>query len=73
MTSSQTSCSFIRKPPEGLFARLLDSVSDIYALVLDQDGLITYANVSFLDHFGLGLGRHLRPHLPRPGSALFGH
>ena len=53
MTSSQTSCPFIRKPPEGLFARLLDSVTDMYALVLDQDGLITYANLSFLKHFGL--------------------
>jgi PAS domain S-box-containing protein len=51
MNSSQTSCSFIRKPPEGLFARLLDSVTDIYALVLDQDGLVSYANVSFLEHF----------------------
>ncbi len=53
MTSSQVSCAFVRKPPEGLFARLLDSVSDIYALVLDQDGQISYANVSFLEHFGL--------------------
>jgi two-component system sensor kinase FixL len=54
MTSSQTSCTLIRKPPEGLFARLLDSVNDMYALVLDRDGLVTYANVSFLEHFGWG-------------------
>ena len=53
MTSSQTSRPLLRKPPEGLFGRLLDSVTDIYALVLDQDNRITYANVSFLDHFGL--------------------
>jgi PAS domain S-box-containing protein len=51
MTFSQPSCT-IRKPPEGLFGRLLDSVTDTYAVVLDQDGLISYANVSFLNHFG---------------------
>jgi hypothetical protein len=27
----------MRKPPEGLFARLLDSLTDRYALVLDRD------------------------------------
>ena len=43
----------MRKPPEGLFARLLDSLTDMYALVLDEDLHITYANVSFLKHFGL--------------------
>jgi PAS domain S-box-containing protein len=43
----------MRQPPEGLFARLLDRVSDIYALVLDQDLRIIYANISFLEHFGL--------------------
>ncbi|MFZ5447124.1 MAG: ATP-binding protein [Thermodesulfobacteriota bacterium] len=53
MTSSQTSCTLTRKPPEELFARLLESTADIYALVLDQDYHITYANISFLDHFGL--------------------
>jgi PAS domain S-box-containing protein len=53
MTSSPTPCPFIRKPPEGLFARLLDSLTDMYALVLDQEGRITYANLSFLNHFGL--------------------
>jgi PAS domain S-box-containing protein len=53
MTASQTTCTFIRKPPEGLFAHLLDSVTDIYALVLDQDGQISYANASFLEHFEL--------------------
>jgi two-component system sensor kinase FixL len=53
MTASQTSCTCKRKPPERLFARLLDSLTDMYALVLDQDGLITYANLSFLKHFGL--------------------
>ena len=53
MTSSQTPRSLTRKPPEGLFARLLDSLTDMYALVLDEDLGITYANVSFLKHFGL--------------------
>jgi len=43
----------MRQPPEGLFARLLDSLTDMYALVLDQDLGIIYANVSFLEHFGL--------------------
>ncbi len=54
MTATPTPCTFtVRKPPEGLFARLLDSLTDMYALVLDQDGRITYANLSFLEHFGL--------------------
>ena len=53
MTSSPTPRSLMRKPPEGLFARLLDSLTDMYALVLDEDHRITYANVSFLKHFGL--------------------
>jgi len=53
MITSQSSCSFIRKPPEGLFARLMDSLIDMYALVLDENGLISYANLSFLKHFGL--------------------
>jgi PAS domain S-box-containing protein len=53
MPISQTSSTLIRKPPEKLFARLLDSIPDMYALVLDQDGRITYANLSFLEHFGL--------------------
>jgi len=43
----------MRKPPEGLFTRLLDSLTDMYALVLDQDRHIAYANLSFLEHFGL--------------------
>jgi PAS domain S-box-containing protein len=53
MTSSQIPRTLIRKPPEGLFARLLDSLTDMYALVLDEDLGITYANASFLKHFGL--------------------
>jgi len=53
MTSSPTPPDSIRKPPEGLFARLLDGLTDTYALVLDRDERITYANVSFLEHFGL--------------------
>ena len=53
MTSSQKPRSLMRKPPEKLFARLLDSLTDMYALVLDEDLRITYANVSFLKHFGL--------------------
>jgi PAS domain S-box-containing protein len=52
MISPPTSCTWIRQPPEGLFARLLDSVTDMYAVVLDQEGLISYANASFLEHFG---------------------
>ncbi len=44
----------MRKPPAGLVARLLDSLADIYTLVLDQDRRIVYANVPFLEHFGLG-------------------
>jgi PAS domain S-box-containing protein len=43
----------MRQPPEGLFARLLDSLNDMYALVLDQDLRIIYANVAFLEHFEL--------------------
>jgi len=39
-----------RKPPEGLFARLLDSLTDIFTLVLDQDLRVIYANASFLKH-----------------------
>jgi len=57
ITSSQTPQSLMRKPPEGLFSRLLDSLTDMYALVLDQDGRITYANVSFLEHFGVEWGK----------------
>jgi PAS domain S-box-containing protein len=53
MTFSQTPRSLRRQPPEGLFARLLDSLNDMYALVLDQDLRIIYANLSFLEHFGL--------------------
>gem|GEM_PF-588155 len=53
MTSSQKPRNSMRKPPEGLFARLLDSLTDMYALVLDEDLRITYANISFLKHFGL--------------------
>jgi PAS domain S-box-containing protein len=53
MTTSPTPQSLTRQPPEGLFARLLDSLTDLYALVLDQDLHVTYANLSFLEHFGL--------------------
>lgn len=42
-----------RRPPPGLFARLLDSLRDIFTLVLDRERRIVYANASFLDHFGL--------------------
>lgn len=41
-----------RRPPPGLFARLLDSLKDIFTLVLDQNRRIVYANASFLEHFG---------------------
>jgi PAS domain S-box-containing protein len=52
MTSSQTPRTSMRQPPERLFARLLDSLADMYALVLDQNRRVTYANTSFLEHFG---------------------
>jgi two-component system, NtrC family, sensor kinase len=42
-----------RRPPPGLFARLLDSLQDIFTLVLDEERRIVYANASFLEHFGL--------------------
>jgi PAS domain S-box-containing protein len=42
-----------RRPPQGLFARLLDSLRDIFTLVLDQDGRIVYASIAFLEHFDL--------------------
>ena len=63
----------MRKPPEGLFARLLDSLTDMYALVLDEDLRITYANVSFLKHFGLKWEKIMRPSLSGFGDALSGH
>ncbi|HZE22170.1 MAG TPA: ATP-binding protein, partial [Desulfobaccales bacterium] len=53
MTSCRTPPTMLRQPPEGLFARLLDSLTDMYALVLNQDQRVTYANLSFLDHFEL--------------------
>ncbi len=53
MTTSQTPCAPLRKPPQGLFGRLLDSLIDIYVLVLDRDHLVTYTNISFLEHFDL--------------------
>jgi PAS domain S-box-containing protein len=43
----------MRKPPAGLFARLLDGLTDTYTLVFDQDQRIIYANLAFLEHFGL--------------------
>jgi PAS domain S-box-containing protein len=52
-SSSLSSGDSARKPPEGLFARLMDSLKDIYVLVLDQGNRVVYANVSFLEHFGL--------------------
>ena len=42
-----------RRPPSGLFTRLLDSLKDIFTLVLDQERRIVYASSSFLEHFGL--------------------
>jgi two-component system, NtrC family, sensor kinase len=42
-----------RRPPSGLFTRLLDSLKDIFTLVLDEKRSVVYANVSFLEHFGL--------------------
>ena len=41
-------------PPEGLLARLLDSLADIFTVVLDQEQRIIYANAAFLEHFNLG-------------------
>ncbi len=43
----------MRQPPEQLFGRLLDSLTDIFALVLDRDQRIVYANVAFLEHFAM--------------------
>lgn len=42
-----------RRPPTGLFARLLDSLRDVFTLVLDEQRRIVYANASFLEHFNL--------------------
>ena len=53
MKFSSPSWKIVRRPPEGLFPRLLDSLRDTYVLVLDQDYRVAYANVSFLDHFEL--------------------
>ena len=43
-----------RRPPAGLFSRLLDSLGDIFTLVLDEERRIIYTNASFLEHFDLG-------------------
>jgi PAS domain S-box-containing protein len=40
-------------PPEGLLYRLLDSLADIFTLVMDQDQRLIYANAAFLEHFAL--------------------
>jgi len=42
-----------RRPPRGLFGRLLDSLPNVFTLVLDETRRIVYANASFLEHFGL--------------------
>jgi PAS domain S-box-containing protein len=42
-----------RQPPSGLFARLLDSLPNVFTLVLDEAWRIVYANAPFLEHFGL--------------------
>jgi PAS domain S-box-containing protein len=44
----------MRKPPAELVARLLDSLADIFTLVLDKERRIIYANAPFLEHFNLG-------------------
>lgn len=44
---------FGRRPPRGLFTRLLDSLQDILTLVLDDQRRIVYANAAFLAHFNL--------------------
>ncbi|MCX5892147.1 MAG: PAS domain S-box protein, partial [Deltaproteobacteria bacterium] len=43
-----------RQPPPGLFSRLLDSLRDVFTLVLDEERRMVYASASFLEHFGLG-------------------
>jgi PAS domain S-box-containing protein len=43
----------------GLPARLLDSLTDLYLLVLDQERRIVYANAPFLEHFGFRRGELL--------------
>ncbi len=42
-----------RRPPAGLFGRLVDGLKDIFTLVLDEEKHVVYANLSFLEHFGL--------------------
>ncbi|MCL4503111.1 MAG: PAS domain S-box protein, partial [Deltaproteobacteria bacterium] len=43
-----------RRPPPGLFSRLLDNLRDVFTLVLDEERRVVYTNASFLNHFGLG-------------------
>lgn len=43
----------MRHPPAILQARLLDSLKDLFILVLDQEQRVVYANAAFLEHFGL--------------------
>ncbi len=42
-----------RRPPSGLFTRLLDSLKDVFTLVLDGERHIVYASSSFLEHFAM--------------------
>jgi two-component system NtrC family sensor kinase len=64
-----------RHPPAGLFARLLDSLRDVYTLVLDETRRIVYANAAFLEHFGLGweaISGHSCLHLGNPFTGAAG-
>jgi two-component system sensor kinase FixL len=43
-------------------AQLLDSLADIYLLVMDQERRIVYANAPFMEHFGFRRGELLGQH-----------
>lgn len=45
----------MKEPLAGLPALLLDSLTDIYILVLDREQRIVYVNAAFLKHFGFQL------------------
>src|SRR5271157_172114 len=61
-----------RRPPPGLFSRLLDSLRDIFTLVLDEERHIVYTNAAFLEHFGLGWEEIYGQDCRHLGSPFFG-
>ncbi|MDD2901631.1 MAG: PAS domain S-box protein [Syntrophales bacterium] len=56
----------------GLPAPILDSLRDIFLLVLDQEQRIVYANAAFLEHFGFGPGELLSQYCFDPVSPFTG-